>query len=199
VLATAFKGTFSDQFKVPGTESQEAIELIQRSVPQANADGATGRVVFAAADGKSLSKPAIEQAVGRLAKVPDVASASDPFTTGTVSKDGRIAYTDLQFTIAQADVDAKQTDAIEAATHGASAAGLQVEYGGSAAAVEAEPPIGEALGVIVAVAVLTITFGSLLAAGLPLLSALFGVASARSASSSPPGRPAAPSCSPARQ
>ena len=49
VLAGAFKGTFSDEFKVPGTESQAAIELIQRNVPHANADGATGRVVFASA------------------------------------------------------------------------------------------------------------------------------------------------------
>ena len=46
-LALTFKGTFSDEFKVPGTESQRAIELIEQAVPQANADGATGRVVFA--------------------------------------------------------------------------------------------------------------------------------------------------------
>src|SRR5215210_142713 len=50
-LAGAFKGAFSDQFKVPGTESQNAIELIERNVPQANADGATGRVVFAVPEG----------------------------------------------------------------------------------------------------------------------------------------------------
>jgi RND superfamily putative drug exporter len=176
-LAGALKGTFSDQFKVPGTESQQAIELIQRNVPNANADGATGRVVFAAPGGQTLSpsKASIERAVAKLGTVPGVASASDPFKAGTVSKDGRIAYTDLQFSLEQADVSATQTDAIEAATHAVADGGLQVEYGGSAAAVESEPPIGEALGVIVAVLVLTITFGSLLAAGLPLLTALIGV------------------------
>ena len=52
---------------------------------------------------------------------------------------------------------------------------MQVAYGGSAAPVESDPPIGEVLGVIVALLVLTITFGSLLAAGLPLLTALLGV------------------------
>jgi RND superfamily putative drug exporter len=176
-LAGAFKGTFSDQFNVPGTESQEAIDLIQRNVPGANADGATGRVVFAAPDGKALSadRAEIEAAVKRLGTVPGVASASDPFRTGTVSKDGRIAYSDLQFSIKQADVSTTQTDAIEAATRSVAAGGLGVEYGGSAAAVESDPPIGEVLGVIVAVFVLTITFGSLLAAGLPLLTALIGV------------------------
>jgi RND superfamily putative drug exporter len=171
-LAGAFKGTFSDQFKVPGTESQEAIELIERAVPQANADGATGRVVFAAAKGETLERATIEMAVKDLAGVPGVASVSDPFKTGTVSQDGRIAYTDLTFSIAQADVSATQTDAIEKATHGAAP---QVEYGGSAAAIENEPPIGEVLGVLIAMVVLAITFGSLLAAGLPLLTALIGV------------------------
>ena len=67
---------------------------------------------------------------------------------------------------------ATQTDAIEQA---AADAAPQVEFGGSAAALESEPPIGEVLGVVVAMMVLAITFGSLLAAGLPLLTALIGV------------------------
>ena len=165
-LALTFKGTFSDEFKVPGTESQRAIELIEQAVPQANADGATGRVVFAS-DAK-LDAAAMGAAVKQLAAVPGVASATPPI----VSPGGKIAYTDLQFTIAQADVTATQTDAIEQA---AADAAPQVEFGGSAAALESEPPIGEVLGVVVAMMVLAITFGSLLAAGLPLLTALIGV------------------------
>jgi RND superfamily putative drug exporter len=171
-LALAFKGTFADEFKVPGTESQRAIELIQQAVPQSNADGATGRVVFAAAAGEQLDKTVVARAVQRLGGVDDVASASDPFQTGAVSEDGRIAYTDLQFSVPQMEVGAPQTDAIEAAAAGAAS---QIEYGGAAAAVESEPPIGEVLGVLVALVVLAVTFGSLLAAGLPLLTALFGV------------------------
>ena len=69
-LAVAFKGTFSDEFKVPGTESQRAIELIEQAVPQANADGATGRVVFAS-DAK-LDEAAMGAAVKQLAAVPGV-------------------------------------------------------------------------------------------------------------------------------
>ncbi len=168
VLAGAFKGAFSDQFKVPGTESQRAIELIQQAVPNANADGASGRVVFAAAKGETLEKAKLAQATKRLQTVPGVASVSEP----TVSQDGRIAYTDLQFAIKEADVSATQTDAI---AHAASNTAEQVEFGGSAAPVASEAPIGEALGVIVAMLVLTITFGSLLAAGLPLLTAIVGV------------------------
>jgi RND superfamily putative drug exporter len=181
VLATAFKGTFSDEFKVPGTESQAAIELIQRSVPQASADGASGRVVFAAPHGESLTggqgKAAVEAVVDRLAAVPAIASVSNPFEreSGAVSKDGRIAYTDLQFSVDEAHVKAAQTDAIAAATRAATDAGLRVEFGGAAAVNKSDPPIGEVLGVVVAMFVLAITFGSLLAAGLPLLTAVVGV------------------------
>ena len=167
-LAVAFKGTFSDQFKVPGTESQRAIELIEQAVPQANADGATGRVVFAS-DAK-LDEAAMGAAVKQLR---EPCRASPPRPPPVVAPDGRIAYTDLQFTLAQADVSATQTDAIEQAAKNAAP---QVEFGGSAAAVcTAKPPIGEVLGVVVAMLVLAITFGSLLAAGLPLLTAMFGV------------------------
>lgn len=167
-LAGAFKGTFSDAFEVPGTESQRAMELIERAVPQANADGAIGRVVFAANAGERVDEAKVGAAVKQLATVPDVASAAPP----VVSEDGRIAYTDLQFAVDEMEVGAAQTDAIERAAHGAAP---QVEFAGSAAAIESEPPIGEALGVLVAVVVLAITFGSLLAAGLPLLTALIGV------------------------
>src|SRR3954451_10834271 len=106
VLAGALKGTFSDEFKVPGTESQAAIELIQRNVPQANADGATGRVVFAGSG--RVDEASVAASVKKLATVPGVGSVGAP----VVSKDGRIAYTDLQFSLVQADVGVKQTDAI---------------------------------------------------------------------------------------
>jgi RND superfamily putative drug exporter len=178
-LATAFKGTFSSAFTIPGTESQKAAELIAKRIPGANADAAVGKVVFAAPAGQSLQtaerKAAIQESVAALGKVSTVASAADPFTAKAVSEDGRIAYADLSFTVGQMDVTAAQTDAIAAATTAATNAGVRVEYGGAAAAKPADPPIGEVLGVAVAMLVLAVTFGSLLAAGLPLLTGIFGV------------------------
>ena len=179
-LALGFKGTFSSEFTIPGTESQRAAELIAKRIPGANADAATGKVVFAAPAGQSLQtadrKAAVQQSVAALGKVAKVGSVTDPFAARTISKDGRIAYTDLTFTVAPRAVTATQTDAIEAATKAAKQAGIQVEYGGVAAPVESEKPIGEVLGVVVALLVLTVTFGSLLAAGLPLLTGVLGVA-----------------------
>jgi RND superfamily putative drug exporter len=178
-LAVAFKGAFSSEFSIPGTESQRAAELIAERIPGANADSAVGRVVFAAPAGQSLQtaprKAAVTASVAALGHVATLASASNPYTTGTVSQDGRIAYADLQFTVDQRDVTATQTDAIAAATASARQAGIQVEYGGSAAPLVAGSHVGEGLGVVVALLVLTITFGSLLAAGLPLLTGVLGV------------------------
>jgi len=179
-LAAGFKGTFSSEFTIPGTESQQAAELIAKRVPGANADAAAGKLVFAAPAGQTLNtaerKAAVQQTVKALGEVTTVASATDPYTARTISKDGQIAYTDLTFTVAPRAVSATQTDAIAAATEGAKQAGIRVEYGGVAAPVESEKPIGEVLGVVVALVVLTVTFGSLLAAGLPLLTGVLGVA-----------------------
>lgn len=177
--AASFKQPFSGAFSTPGTDSQKAIDLIQAKTPGANADGASGRVVFAAPAGKTLEgatgKAAVQQAVKRIADVPHVASASDPFSSGAVSKDGRIAYSSVQFSVNEKDVGTAQTEGITRATAAAEAAGLRVEVGGDAGPKAAEAPIGEILGVAVAILVLTITFGSLLAAGLPILIALVGV------------------------
>ena len=146
-------------------------------MPNANADGATGRVVFAAADGQSLSKARrSSRRSRRLATVPDVASASIRSPPAPSPRTAGSPTPTCSSRSAQADVTATQTDAIEAATHAASAAGLQVEYGGVGRAGRGRA--ADRRGARRASSpwlVLTITFGSLLAAGLPLLTALVGV------------------------
>jgi RND superfamily putative drug exporter len=178
-LTVAFKGTFTTEFKIPGTESQNAAELVSERIPGTNPNNASGTVVFAARDGQEVTsgerKAAIEESVAALGKVAKVASAGDPFATKAVSEDGRIAYSSVAFAANPQDVTEEETAAIERATEPATKAGLQVEYGGSAAAVEAEAPIGEIIGIGVALLVLAITFGSLLAAGLPILTGVLGV------------------------
>jgi putative drug exporter of the RND superfamily len=119
-LAMGFKGTFSSEFTIPGTESQQAAELIAKRIPGTDADAATGKVVFAAPAGQTLQtaehKAAVQQTVKALGQVSSVASATDPYTAKTISEDGRIAYTDLTFTVAPRAVTATSTDAIASAT-----------------------------------------------------------------------------------
>lgn len=178
-LTVAFKGTFADKFSVPGTESQAANALITERIPGADTDAASGKVVFAVdGQGKLTSPPqkaAVEQTLAALQKVDGVASAASPFEAGTISQDGRVGYSALQFSVPDTDVTTATTDAIEAAAAPAEAAGIQVEVGGAAAPVHSEAPIGEAIGFAIALLVLTVTFGSLLAAGMPMLIGVIGV------------------------
>lgn len=178
--AGAVAEPFRAGFSVPGTESQRAIDLIEARTPGADADTASGRVVFAAPPGQSLesgtARTGVDGAVAALAQVPGIAAASDPYTSGGVSDDGRVAVSEVRFAIAEQDVSETQTAGVQRAVEAATGAGVRVEIGGAAAAVTEELPIGEVLGVAVAVLVLAVTFGSVLAAGLPLLTALVGVA-----------------------
>ena len=108
-----------------------------------------------------------------MAEDPDVASVTDPFTTGTVSADERIARSTVTYALNPLDVDAADREALFAAAEPGRDAGLQVEFSGDAPRPSRSPAAaGELLGVAVAALVLLVTFGSLVAAGLPLLTAL---------------------------
>ncbi|MFF4234545.1 MMPL family transporter [Actinomadura geliboluensis] len=185
VGAAALKGPTSNDFSIPGTESQQAIDLLERKMPQASADGATARVVFAAPAGSTVTEPsgkaAVEQVVGRLKTAPQVASVVDPYQAGAVSKDGRIAYAQVTYKVSPIEVTDGARDALAAAAGPGRAAGLQVEMGGTATEGMPAQSAAEVIGVAVAAVVLVITFGSLVAAGLPLLNALLGVGIAMAA------------------
>jgi putative drug exporter of the RND superfamily len=174
--AAALSSPTKDSFSIPGTESQQAIDLLEDRLPEAN--GASGRIVFAAPDGETLDgahTAAVADAVDRIAKAPGVQSAGDPFADGLVSDDGRIALSQVSFDV---NADALEDSSREAVTHAAeqaSQAGVQVEIGGDAVVEEQASGIGELLGIGVAAMVLAITFGALLSAGLPLLTAAIGV------------------------
>ena len=174
--ASAFSGKTSNEFSVPGTESQVAQDLLQEKFPEAG--GGTARVVFAAPEGEKLTDPenkaAVMETVEAASKAPEVVTAMDPYSSGAISKDGRIGFADVVYPVAAEEVEDKSADALEAATEPARDAGLQVEFGGGVVTEESESH-AEAVGMMVGFLVLAITLGSLLAAGLPLLTALVGV------------------------
>jgi RND superfamily putative drug exporter len=178
VGSVALKGTTSGTFTIPGTESQKAINLLAERLPAAS--GASGRVIFAAADGREIDaqqRAAIAKSLTAIRQAPGVSSVTDPFTTDLVSDDGRIALAQVSWTTPSAKLEKAQRDPVQAATAGAAASGLQVEFGGDAASqVAGGGGIGEVIGFAIAALVLAITFGSLLAAGMPLLTAVIGVA-----------------------
>ncbi|MFI1412606.1 MMPL family transporter [Streptomyces sp. NPDC020707] len=185
VLAAVFLGASSaseaseDSSSLPGIESQQAFDLINERFPGAEADGAEARIVFVAEHGRQVTsaagRSAITELVQAVADGPQVADAASPFDTNAVSKDKSTAYATITYKVTGDDLaDASKTDLTKAVEQ-ARDAGLTVEVGGSALETEAAQGLGEVLGVLVAAVVLLITFGSLAAAGLPLLTAILGV------------------------
>ncbi|MFH9398906.1 MMPL family transporter [Streptomyces sp. NPDC017638] len=166
-------------FSIPGTEAQKAFDLLEQRFPGMSADGATARVVFKAPSGEKMTdagnKAAVEKTVGELGGGPEVASVADPYTGHAVSKNGAVAYASVKYKVSGMELEDSTRDDLEKAAQHARDAGLSVEIGGDALNATPETGSSEIIGIAIAAVVLVITFGALLAAGLPLLTAIIGV------------------------
>lgn len=170
-----------DGFSMPGTESQKAFDLLDQRFPGGNSNAADARIVFVAPEGQKVTagpnKAAIEEIVADVAGGDQVNGALDPFKmAGAVSKDGTTAYSTVSYDVQSIDLTDATTNALGDAAEKGRDAGPAVELGGSALVPEGE--LGgttELVGVAAAAVVLLITFGSLAAAGLPLLTAIVGI------------------------
>ncbi|MFE4450053.1 MMPL family transporter [Streptomyces sp. NPDC056796] len=170
----------SSSFSIPGTEAQRAFDLLDERFPGGSADGATARVVFKAPEGEkvtaSANKAEIKDIVGELKSGSDqIASVADPFEAEAVSENGSTAYISVSYKVSSMELTDATREALEDAGEAARSSGMTVEIGGDALQVMPETGATEIIGVAVAAVVLVITFGSLIAAGLPLLTALIGV------------------------
>ncbi|MGW1502036.1 MMPL family transporter [Streptomyces mirabilis] len=169
----------ASSFSIPGTEAQKAFDLLEQRFPGMNADGATARMVFKAPAGEKMgdktNKATVEKTVKALGDGSEVTSVSDPFKSHAVSKDGSVAYTSVKYKVSGMELKDSSKTALEEAAQQARDAGLSVEVGGDALQATPETGSTEVIGIAVAAVVLVITFGSLIAAGLPLLTALIGV------------------------
>ncbi|TDC74322.1 MMPL family transporter [Streptomyces hainanensis] len=178
----AGSGAATTTFSVPGTEAQRAFDLLDERFPGPAADGASARVVFRAPDGEQIStdryRDVVDDVVAALGQSsPRVAAVTDPFDTeGSVSGEGSTAYTQISYTEAATELTDADRDGLAEAMREGRDAGLTVEGSGDALSVEPEL-LGptEVVGVVVAAVVLVAALGSLVAAGMPLLTALVGV------------------------
>ncbi|MGW2963301.1 MMPL family transporter [Streptomyces sp. NPDC001220] len=166
-------------FSIPGTEAQKAFDLLDQRFPGTSSDGATARVVFKAPAGEKmtdkLNKATVKKTVKELSGGSEVDSVADPYKGKAVSKDGRIAYASVRYKVSGMELEDSSRDALKAAAQDARDAGLTVEIGGDALSATPETGSSEVIGIAIAAVVLVITFGSLLAAGFPLLTAIIGV------------------------
>ncbi|WP_405891373.1 MMPL family transporter [Streptomyces sp. NBC_00133] len=177
-LAGTVGGSFVDDLVAPGSQSERAMELLKKRFPEAS--GGSAMAVFAAPEGERLERhqPAIDAAVARIADVEHVATVTDPFTAGTVSSDGRIGFAEMTFDVPAMDVDPEQLEALADAIKPARGDGVAAELGGDAIFINAETETTgtEAGGLLAALVVLVVAFGTIVAALIPIALALVAVA-----------------------
>jgi RND superfamily putative drug exporter len=181
VAASAGGGSFVDDFKTPGTESQSAIDVLQKRFPAESGD--TANVVFAVESG-TLRAPerqaAIERTIKEIRSQPHVTAAPDPFHKGSgqLSENARIAYVPVQYDDTAPMLGKEPGQRLEQASQLGERAGLEVSRNGAIVdqAEQTTAPVGELIGVAVAVIVLTVVFGSAAAMALTLISALIALA-----------------------
>jgi RND superfamily putative drug exporter len=173
-LAAAGSG-FTDDFTTPGTESQRAYDLLSERFPAQAGDTAT--LVFSVRDGslRDGDRPAaIASAVAAVAAQPHVSAAPNPLATaGQVSRDGRIAFTTVQYDKPAMDLGKAPGEALERTSQITERAGVETDRNGQIVdqAEQSEAPIGELIGLAVAIIVLTLVFRSAAAMLLTLVSA----------------------------
>ncbi|MCX5124772.1 MMPL family transporter [Streptomyces sp. NBC_00347] len=172
----------SGSFSIPGTEAQRAFDLLDQRFPGMAADGATARIVIKAPAGEKVDseavKPQVEKIVGELKDGPgkdQISSVTSPYEAQAVSQDGSTAYISVKYKVSGMELTDATREALTESATAAKADGLNVQIGGDALQAAPETGSGEIIGIMIAAIVLVITFGSLIAAGLPLLTALIGV------------------------
>lgn len=167
----------SSSISIPGTDAQKAIDRADELF--SGSGGGTGRIVFQATNGKIADhKDEINELIGEVGKIDGVGQAVSPFVDDSfVSKSGTIAYGQVQLTQELGSIEDSTLDKVAGAVGKARSSDLQIEIAGDL--VTKMPGeiigVGEIVGVLVALMVLLITFGSLVAAGMPLLSALLAI------------------------
>ncbi|MET0821637.1 MAG: MMPL family transporter [Aeromicrobium sp.] len=177
VGAGTLSGKTSDTFTLPGIESIQAFDLIKDRTPAAAPDGATARIVFQAPDGQRLDEPTYQKAINESLGAIDTPNVVAPVNAQelTTSKDGRTGFATVSYAKQSIELTDADRTALEDSPKAAEAAGLKVAVGGDALQEIPKQGLTELLGLGVAVVVLLITFGSLLLAGMPLLTAIVGV------------------------
>jgi len=172
-------GEAADDFNVPGTESQAALDLFRAHSPAFA--GADSTLVFTVEEGKVTDagpKAAIAGALEKVRGLDGVEQVADPFAEGgTVSRDGSLAAVEVRYSTEPGDLEKADGEALIDAAETAESGGVEVSARGILIdlASEQDAPIGELIGVGVAIILLTLLFRSFAAMGATLIGALLGV------------------------
>jgi RND superfamily putative drug exporter len=175
----AFGGEYVNNFTVPGSSSSQGVDTLNKQFSQQG--GYAGQIVFHARSGTvAQQQSAVNQATTNVAKLPDVIKAVSPFAAANspaLSKSGTIAYSSVSWNVNPASLDTSYLSQLDKAVSPARTAGLQVEYGGGAGQIgqSTHDLKSEVIGLVCALVLLLFMFGSVIAAAIPLVSAIFSV------------------------
>ncbi|MGW1750383.1 MMPL family transporter [Streptomyces sp. NPDC002092] len=178
-LNRSFGGEYSDNFSLPGVQSQQGLDVLKKHDPAAG--GYSSQIVLH--DGqKSLTalSSQMSTAIGDVQKLPHVLSAQNPLSApaskvGPLASDGKTGYITVRFDVQPSTLGDNYLSGVDKAVQPLRSAGAQVEYGGPLGELgrsAADDRVSELIGFAVAIVVLLIGFGSVIAAGLPLFTAL---------------------------
>jgi RND superfamily putative drug exporter len=181
ILAGSVGSDFSEDFKLPASDSQEAFDLLETKFPAQSGDTAT--IVYKAEGGveSAAVKQKMEGVFAAVDKLPHVSEVASPYGgggTGAVSEDGKIAYATVQFDTTTNELEKDDLKKLLSTSRDASGDGLQVEVGGQPieeVRSEEETDVSGFVGLLAAIVILLLTFGSVVAMGLPIVTALFAL------------------------
>ncbi|MEJ3747296.1 MMPL family transporter [Actinomycetes bacterium KLBMP 9797] len=176
-LSTAFGGDFAADYSAPGSDSKAAQELLRDRFP--SQAGESVDVVVRADGGITAARTEIQALLDGLAAVPHVAGVDDPFSApGGIAPDGRTLIAHLRLDVDNPnDMPVEDSERMLAIADGADRSGLDVALGGQTIQRAEQGEIGsEGIGLLAAAVILLLTFGSVVAAGLPIVVAVAGLA-----------------------
>jgi putative drug exporter of the RND superfamily len=179
VLSTAFGGKFKADYSAPGSDSKAAQSLLETRFPAESGDTVDVVVHSDAAVTSSAVRGDVATLLAKVARVPHVATVEDPYAApGNISADGRTLVAHARLDVVNPpDMPVKDSQRLLDIADSASTNGLAVALGGQSIQQAEQGPIGsEVLGVTAAAIILLLTFGSVVAAGLPILVAIAGLA-----------------------
>jgi putative drug exporter of the RND superfamily len=180
VISMAAVPKYRTEFKLPDSESAQALDLLEQRGSETR-NGGTGQFVFTYEGSGGVNNPQVRQTmekffadVSAAVEGVEVISPYNPDNSFQIAEGGETAYAEINFSNREQEEFIEDADTIKAIWDDIQLDGLTVELGGDFFATF-EDPSSEIFGVIAAVIILIIAFGSLLAMGLPIVTALFGI------------------------
>jgi RND superfamily putative drug exporter len=174
-LGSAVGSDYRNDFSLPGTESQRAADVLAERAP--GQAGEPVQIVVQAPGGLQAARERVDAMLSDVADLPHVAGVVGPYDARAISRDGTIGYATVALDAPATDVPKEDVRRLIATAQAAGGDGLRVEVGGEPVreAEESEGGAAEGVGMLAALVVLVLLFGSLVAASLPLVTAIFAV------------------------